>query len=156
MRLGAALCCAVFLLPAACQEVPLPSSRPVPAAGVGLSTTIDYTRRETVPVDAVALSAQEIRATFAGSAIEGVNDDGLIYHGRYEADGTAFIAFRDYGVYRLNWRLQGDQICEDWGEGEYCAIIYRAGDWYLWGVEGDAALQNRPVAATSLPSWARL
>ncbi|MEQ9814315.1 MAG: hypothetical protein RLO50_16165, partial [Azospirillaceae bacterium] len=73
-----------------------------------------------------------------------------------DADGSAFIAFRDYGVYRLDWRIEGDRICEDWGDGEYCANVYRTGDWYLWGVEGDAALQNRPVAVTSLPRWARL
>ncbi|MEQ9815133.1 MAG: hypothetical protein RLO50_20335, partial [Azospirillaceae bacterium] len=77
------LCCLAFLLPAACQETPVPSSRHVPAASVALSTTIDYTRAERVPADAVMLTGPEIRATFAGGGVEGVNDDGLIYHGRY-------------------------------------------------------------------------
>ena len=80
--------------------------------------------------ETLATGAQ-IMAAIGGNTVQGSMVASGAYTEFYQADGV--IKGADYAG---KWRIQGDQMCFDYGAGEDCLSVRLAGDAVTWVKNG--------------------
>ena len=114
---------------------------PIAAAGaialIGISSAL---------ADHGELTGDQIRQTLAGAKVQLINDNGVKFDMRFEADGSAKMTgdnrFSDTGT----WNIDGDRYCAQWNrfrDGEKaCWTVkhLKNGDYRFQGSKEEAAV----------------